>query len=104
MKQITSAMEVSERWMRWIEKPELGPKPYKLRTVLLLTEKTNSYGCRKLLRRDASQHWKRFLFTHENFFTVQQIHSSQNDRIWSMDASSDSAIVEHSQYSKSVIL
>ncbi|GFW96735.1 DDE_3 domain-containing protein [Trichonephila clavipes] len=58
----------------------------------------------KTLRRAASQRWERFLFTDEKLFTVQQIHNSQNDRIWCVDAPSTSAIVEHRQYPKSVMV
>ncbi|GFV12732.1 uncharacterized protein TNCV_1367021 [Trichonephila clavipes] len=58
----------------------------------------------KLLRRAASQRWERFLFIDEKLFTVQQVHNSQNDSIWCVDASSTSAIIEHRQYPKSVMV
>ncbi|GFV14239.1 uncharacterized protein TNCV_1163621 [Trichonephila clavipes] len=35
---------------------------------------------------------------------VQQVHNSQNDRIWWADAPSTSAIIEHRQYPKSVMI
>ncbi|GBL98509.1 hypothetical protein AVEN_111630-1 [Araneus ventricosus] len=87
-------------------KTELGLKPYKFQKVQLLTEKNKLVRlqrCRKLLRRASSQRWERFLFTDE-LFTVQQAHNSQNDRIWSVDAPSTSAIVEHRQHPKSVMV
>ncbi|GFW94722.1 uncharacterized protein TNCV_4247621 [Trichonephila clavipes] len=36
--------------------------------------------------------------------TVQQVHNSQNDRMWCVDAPSTSSIVEHRQYPKSVMV
>ncbi|GFW62657.1 paired domain-containing protein [Trichonephila clavipes] len=59
---------------------------------------------RQLLRRAASQRWDRFLFADEKLFTVRQVHNSQNDRIWCVDALSTPAIVEHSQHPKSVMV
>ncbi|GFX05551.1 uncharacterized protein TNCV_3434551 [Trichonephila clavipes] len=50
----------------------------------------------------ASQCWERFLFTDEKLFTVQQVHNSQNDRIWRVDTPSPLAIGEYRQYPKSV--
>ncbi|GFX60776.1 uncharacterized protein TNCV_4977521 [Trichonephila clavipes] len=91
MRQIASDMGKSDRLMRQIEKTELGVKPYKLRKVQLLTEKNKLVllrRCRKLLRRAASQHWERFLFTDEKLFTVQHVHNSQKDKIWGVDAPS----------------
>ncbi|GFV60639.1 uncharacterized protein TNCV_45911 [Trichonephila clavipes] len=73
----------------------------------LLTEKNKLVRlrrCRKLLRWVASQRWERFLFADEKLFTVEQVHNYQNDRIWSVDAPNTSAIVEHRQYPKSVIV
>ncbi|GFX03126.1 uncharacterized protein TNCV_4289091 [Trichonephila clavipes] len=58
----------------------------------------------KTFETGASQRWERFLFTDEKLFTVQQVHNSQNDSIWCVDAPSTSAIVEHRQYPKSVMV
>ncbi|GFT87730.1 uncharacterized protein TNCV_4000831 [Trichonephila clavipes] len=55
-------------------------------------------------RSAAGQHWERFLFTDEKLLTVQQVHDSQNDRIWCVDAPSISTIVEHFHYPKSVMI
>ncbi|GFV84269.1 uncharacterized protein TNCV_1591281 [Trichonephila clavipes] len=82
-------------------------KPYKMQKVQLLTERNKPvrlWRCRKLLRRAASQRLERFLFTDEKLFTVQKVLNYQNDRIWSVDAPSSSAIVEHRQYPKSVMI
>ncbi|GBL93111.1 hypothetical protein AVEN_216464-1 [Araneus ventricosus] len=98
-------MEISDRSAR--RKTELGLKPYKFQKVQLLTEKNKHVRlqrCRKLLRRTARQSWERFLFTDEKLFTVQQDHNSQNDRIWFVDAPSISAIVEHRQHLKFVMV
>ncbi|GFU30448.1 transposable element Tcb1 transposase [Trichonephila clavipes] len=81
MRQIALDIGISDRSMRRIAKAELGLKSYKLRKVQLLT------GENKL----------------EKLFTVQQVHNSKDGRIWSVDAPSTSAIVEHRQYPKSVI-
>ncbi|GFU10185.1 uncharacterized protein TNCV_3449671 [Trichonephila clavipes] len=35
---------------------------------------------------------------------IQQVHNSQNDRIWCVDAPNTSAIVQHRQYLKSVMV
>ncbi|GFU62729.1 uncharacterized protein TNCV_1519071 [Trichonephila clavipes] len=98
MTHITRDMGISDRSVRLIAKSELVRKPYKLRKVQLLTEKNKLVKfqrCRKLLRRATSQRWERFLFTEEKLFTVQRVHTSQNDRFWCVDAPSTSAIVEH---------
>ncbi|GFX61100.1 uncharacterized protein TNCV_4564961 [Trichonephila clavipes] len=103
MRQIASDMGISDRSVKRIAKTELGLKSYKLRKVQLLTEKNKLVRlrrCRKYLRRAASQRWERFLLTGEKLFTVQQVHNSQNDGIWCVDAPSTSAIIEHRQYPK----
>ncbi|GFW97812.1 uncharacterized protein TNCV_1425751 [Trichonephila clavipes] len=51
-----------------------------------------------------NQRWEIFLFTYEKFFTVQQVHNFQNDRICLVDAPSTSPIVEHRQYTKLVMV
>ncbi|GFS92440.1 uncharacterized protein TNCV_1159371 [Trichonephila clavipes] len=107
MRQIARDMGISDRSVRRITKTKLGLKPYKLRKFQHLSEENRLVRlrrCRKLLRRDASQRRERFLFTDEKLFTVQQVHNSQNDRIWCMDAPSTSVIVEHRQYPKSIIV
>ncbi|GFU70909.1 paired domain-containing protein [Trichonephila clavipes] len=43
-------------------------------------------------KRAASQRWDRFLFTDEKLFMVQQAYNHQNDRIWTVDSSSPSAM------------
>ncbi|GFT97835.1 uncharacterized protein TNCV_2167531 [Trichonephila clavipes] len=55
-------------------------------------------------RPGSGQHWEQFLFIDETLFTVQQVHNSPNDRIWCVEAPSTSAIVEHRQYPKSVMV
>ncbi|GFY33536.1 uncharacterized protein TNCV_4538701 [Trichonephila clavipes] len=100
-------MGISDRLVRRIAKTELGLKPYKLRKVQLLTEKNKLVRlrrCPKLLRWAVSQCWERFLFTDEKLFTVQQVHNSQNDEFWCVDTPSTSAIVQHRQYQKSVMV
>ncbi|GFU27882.1 uncharacterized protein TNCV_449831 [Trichonephila clavipes] len=107
MRQVVRDRGISDRLVRRIAKTEFGLKPYKLRKIQLLTEKNKLVRlrrCRKLLRRAASQRWERFLFTDEKPFTFQQVHNSQNNRIWSVNAPSTSAIVEHRQYQKSVMV
>ncbi|GBM39590.1 hypothetical protein AVEN_154104-1 [Araneus ventricosus] len=107
MSKIARDMGISKRSVRQMAKTELGLKPYKFQKVQLLTEKNKLVRlqrCRKLLRGAASQRRERFLFTDEQLFIVQQTHNSQNDRIWSVDAPSTSAIVEHGQHPKSVIV
>ncbi|GFU66872.1 uncharacterized protein TNCV_895081 [Trichonephila clavipes] len=81
VRQITRDMGISDRSMRQIAKMVLGLKPYKLKKFQLPTELVRLRRFRKLFRRAASQSWERFLFTDEKFFTVQQVHSSQNDKI-----------------------
>ncbi|GFU52054.1 DDE_3 domain-containing protein [Trichonephila clavipes] len=91
----------SKSSFRRLAKMVLRLKPYKLREVQLLTVKnklTRLRRCQKLLRRAASQRWERFLFTDEKLFMVQQVHNSQNDRIWCVYTPSTSGIVEYSQY------
>ncbi|GFV40925.1 uncharacterized protein TNCV_2665161 [Trichonephila clavipes] len=105
--QIASDMGISDRFVRRIAKSELGLKPYKLRKVQLFTLKNKLVllrRCRKLLRRAASQRREKFLFTDEKLFTVHQVHISQNDRIRCVDAPNPSAMVEHRQYPKSVMV
>ncbi|GFV08567.1 hypothetical protein TNCV_2892821 [Trichonephila clavipes] len=46
----------------------------------------------------------RFPFTDGNPLSIQQVNSSQNDRIWSVDSPSTSAIINHHQYPKSVLV
>ncbi|GFW01962.1 uncharacterized protein TNCV_1148421 [Trichonephila clavipes] len=107
MRQIVRDMRIRDRSVRQTTKPELGLKPYKLREAQLLTEENKLVRhriCRKLLRRAASQRWERFLFTGEKFLTVQQVHNSQNNRIWCMDTPSISATVQHRQYPKSFMV
>ncbi|GFX41783.1 uncharacterized protein TNCV_388961 [Trichonephila clavipes] len=107
MRQIARDIGITDTSARRIAKTELGLKLYKLRKVQLLTYKNKLVQprrCRKLLRRTASQRWDRFLFTAEKLFTVQQVHTSENDRIWSMDAPGTSTIVKNHQYPKSVIV
>ncbi|GFS73133.1 uncharacterized protein TNCV_686931 [Trichonephila clavipes] len=87
MRQIARDMGISDR----------SPLPEKYRLVRLRR-------CRKLLRRAASQRWERFLFTDEKLFTVPQVHNSPNDRTWCVDAPRTSALVEHHQYPKSVMV
>ncbi|GFY04036.1 uncharacterized protein TNCV_1198141 [Trichonephila clavipes] len=53
---------------------------------------------------ETSQRWKIFLFPDEKLFTVQQVYNCKNDRIWSVDIPSTSAIGEHHQYPKSVMV
>ncbi|GFV56584.1 uncharacterized protein TNCV_1803931 [Trichonephila clavipes] len=77
-------------------------------TVRLLNaprQTSNAICCFKELVNDNrrpgnSQRRERFLFTDEKFFTVQQVHNSQNDRICCLDAQSTSTIVETSPISK----
>ncbi|GFS73923.1 DDE_3 domain-containing protein [Trichonephila clavipes] len=103
-KQIARDMGISDISVKRIAKTELGLKPYKLRKVQLLTDKNKLVRlrrCRKLLRRDASQRWERFLFTSlqfNKFITPKAIESG----VWTLQA--PSAIVEHHQYSKSVMV
>ncbi|GFY21917.1 uncharacterized protein TNCV_3295611 [Trichonephila clavipes] len=107
MRQIARDVGISDRLVRRIAKTDHGLKPYKLRKVQLLSEKTKLVRlrkCRKVLRLAASQLWERFLFTDAKLFTVQQVHNSQNDRMWCVNAPSTSAIVEHRQYLKSVMI
>ncbi|GBM01374.1 hypothetical protein AVEN_135796-1 [Araneus ventricosus] len=107
MRKIARDMGISDRSVRRMAKTELGLKPYKFQNFQLLTEKhklVRLQRCRKLLRRAATIHWERFLFTDEKLFTVQQAHNSQNDRIWSVDAPGTSAIVEHRQHPKLVMV
>ncbi|GFY36709.1 uncharacterized protein TNCV_2566711 [Trichonephila clavipes] len=47
---------------------------------------------------------ERFLFPDEKLFTVQQVHNSENDRIWCVDTPRPSTIVEHRQYPKSAMV
>ncbi|GBM59065.1 hypothetical protein AVEN_117506-1 [Araneus ventricosus] len=42
--------------------------------------------------------------TDEKLFTVQQAHNYRNDKIWSLDAPSTSAIVENLQHAMSVMV
>ncbi|GBO33342.1 hypothetical protein AVEN_260606-1, partial [Araneus ventricosus] len=84
-----------------------GTEALQVSKVQLLIEKNKLVRlqrCRKLLRLAASQLWERFLFTDAKLSTVQQAHNSQNDRIWTVDAPSTLAIVEHCQHPKSVII
>ncbi|GFS93237.1 uncharacterized protein TNCV_2125201 [Trichonephila clavipes] len=103
MRQIARNMGISDRSVKRISKPERGLKPYKLRKVQLLTEKKQTRAAPKmpkLLTRVASQRWEKLLFTDDKLFKIQQVHSSQNDRIWCLDVPITSAIVEHRQYLK----
>ena len=98
---------ISDRSVRRIVKQEFGLKPYKLQKVQLLTEENKCVRlqrCRLLRRRAAGHRWERILFTDEKVFTVEQAHNHQNDRIWSPQLPSTSAIVEHRQNPQSVMV
>ncbi|GFY25615.1 uncharacterized protein TNCV_2487351 [Trichonephila clavipes] len=47
----------------------------------------------------ASQRWEISLMR-SSLYTFQQVHNSQNDRIWCVDVPSISTIIEHRRYSK----
>ncbi|GFW23179.1 DDE_3 domain-containing protein [Trichonephila clavipes] len=80
MRQIVRDMGISDRSARRVVKTELGLKPYKLRKVQPLTEKTTTRTAPKMLK---------------TFETGR--------KIWCVDAPSTSAIVKHRQYPKSVM-
>ncbi|GFW54385.1 uncharacterized protein TNCV_3703451 [Trichonephila clavipes] len=97
-------MVISDKSVRRIAKTELGVTRYKKFSFSLKKCKlVRLRRCRKLLKRAAGQRWEIFIFTDEKFFTVEQFHNSQNDKIWSADASS-TATVENRQHPKSVMV
>ncbi|KAM8701702.1 hypothetical protein ACLKA7_004873 [Drosophila subpalustris] len=107
MRKIVRETGIKRESVRQMAKKHLGLKPYKLQKVQLLTDENKRVRlqrCRQLKRRAAGQRWERILFTDEKLFTVEQSHNHQNDRIWSQEAPGTSAIVEHRQNSKSVMV
>ncbi|VDO98856.1 unnamed protein product [Heligmosomoides polygyrus] len=52
----------------------------------------------------AGRGWEQILFTDAKLFTVEQAHNRQNDKIWSTEAPSSSAIVEHHQNPQSAMV
>ena len=84
---------------------ELKLKPYKLQRVQLLTaENKRLERYPRLFRRVAPLILGRILFTDEQLFAIEQAHNYQNDRSWCAEASGMSAIVEHRQNPKSVVV
>ncbi|KAL7737264.1 hypothetical protein ACLKA6_012888 [Drosophila palustris] len=107
MRKIARETGIKRESVRQMAKKHLGLKPYKLQKVQLLTDENKRVRlqrCRQLKRRAAGQRWERILFTDEKLFTVEQSHNHQNDRIWSQEAPGTSAIVEHRQNPKSVMV
>lgn len=107
MRKIARETGISRSSVQRIAKKEFKLKPYKFQKVQLLTDdnkRVRLARCRQLKRRAASQKWERILFTDEKLFTVEQSHNHQNDRIWSIDSPGTSAIVEHRQNPKSVMV
>lgn len=107
MRKIARETGISRESVRRIAKEELNLKPYKLQKVQLLTDENKRVRlqrCRQLKRRAAGRQWERILFTDEKLFTVEQAHNRQNDRSWSAEAPSTSAIVEHRQNPQSVMV
>ncbi|KAM8719038.1 hypothetical protein ACLKA7_011701 [Drosophila subpalustris] len=107
MRKIARETGIKRESVRQTAKKHLGLKPYKLQDVQLFTDENKRVRlqrCRQLKRRAAGQRWERIHFTDEKLFTVEQSHNHQNDRIWSQKAPGTSAIVEHRQNPKSVMV
>ncbi|XP_017478987.1 PREDICTED: uncharacterized protein LOC108368613 [Rhagoletis zephyria] len=107
MRKIARETGIGRETVRLIAKKELHIKPYKIPRAQLLTDenkKVRLERCRQILRRAANARWDKILFTDEKLCTIEQVHSRQNDRIWSAQAPGSSHIIEHRQNLKSVMV
>lgn len=107
MRRVARETGINRESVRLIAKNILRLKPYKLHKGQFLTDSNKLVRlqrCQMLMQRAAGQQWKRFLFSDEKLFTVEQGYNHQNDRIWSTDAPRNSEIVERRQNPKSVMV
>ena len=93
--------------VRRIAKQELQLEPYKIQKVQLLmadNKRERLKSCRRLLGRITPMNWERILFLSEKLFTIEQAHNDRNDRSWCAEAPGTSAVVEHRQNPKSMMV
>jgi AraC-like DNA-binding protein len=98
---------VSHSTLQRVVKNELKLTAYKLRKAQRLDDKDKKIRlerCRLLKARSAGEAWKNIVFTDENFFTIEQSHNRQNDRIYSSSRPGATAIIPHRQKPDSVMV
>ena len=103
MRQMAREIGIDERSVRHIVKKELKLKSLKLQKAQHLDDKkceTRKQRCQRLLRECGAQFQRKVLFSDEKFFSVEQAHNVQNDRVLasgSSEANKKGRIVSRTQ-------
>ena len=103
MRQMAREIGIDEHSVRHIVKKELKLKSFKLQKAQHLDDKkceTRKQSCQRLLRERGAQFQRKVLFSDEKFFSVEQAHNVQNDRVLasgSSEANKKGRIVSRTQ-------
>jgi transposase len=107
-RKLAASTGISRRTVQRIVSQDLKLKPFKLQEAHSLTDSmkaTRLQRSRALKRRFAARRHRLILFSDEKFFTIEQAHNRQNDRIWAPEPPSPQMrIVGRSQKPKSVMV